>query len=287
MEGPRSRSARSPAATSPARSRRSSPARRRPRAAHAPRRQVRSPAHRPQPGARAQRRDAGPPRPHCPPRRNLVPRCRVTPATPARRSSRCRERSLAQPCSRWRRARRSATSSALPASRAGSAVCSSAATAARGCRPRPSLRRGRQPGSRRTAPPRAPACSWRSGGNAAGWPRRHASPPTWRARAPASAARAPSACLRSPPTWRRSPRPTVGGTRRERRTLACCAAATWSRGAGACRHPDGVARLVRSALSVFAADLSSHLAACPCPAAGAVRAAGLPAAGGHRFAEVR
>jgi NADH:ubiquinone oxidoreductase subunit F (NADH-binding) len=35
-------------------------------------------------------------------------------------------------------------------------------------------------------------------------------------------------------------------------------------GRGACRHPDGVARLVRSALSVFAADAGAHAAGRPC-----------------------
>jgi NADH:ubiquinone oxidoreductase subunit F (NADH-binding) len=35
-------------------------------------------------------------------------------------------------------------------------------------------------------------------------------------------------------------------------------------GRGACRHPDGAARLVTSALRVFAADLSAHVAGRPC-----------------------
>ena len=37
-------------------------------------------------------------------------------------------------------------------------------------------------------------------------------------------------------------------------------------GRGACRHPDGVARLVRSALAVFGDDARAHAAGRPCAA---------------------
>ena len=36
-------------------------------------------------------------------------------------------------------------------------------------------------------------------------------------------------------------------------------------GRGACRHPDGAVQLVRSALQVFAADVSAHADGRPCP----------------------
>jgi NADH:ubiquinone oxidoreductase subunit F (NADH-binding) len=40
-------------------------------------------------------------------------------------------------------------------------------------------------------------------------------------------------------------------------------------GRGACAHPDGAIRLVRSALTVFATDLAAHVRGRPCPGAGA------------------
>jgi NADH:ubiquinone oxidoreductase subunit F (NADH-binding) len=40
-------------------------------------------------------------------------------------------------------------------------------------------------------------------------------------------------------------------------------------GRGACRHPDGVVAMVRSALAVFAADVAAHVQGTPCPHAAA------------------
>jgi NADH:ubiquinone oxidoreductase subunit F (NADH-binding) len=49
------------------------------------------------------------------------------------------------------------------------------------------------------------------------------------------------------------------------RLLSRCEAVV---GRGACRHPDGVVRLVRSALEVFSADVASHIRAVPCVGSG-------------------
>ncbi len=51
-------------------------------------------------------------------------------------------------------------------------------------------------------------------------------------------------------------------------------------GRGACRHPDGAVRMVRSALEVFAADAAAHAAGRPCPPAPAWLPT--PAPGGWR-----
>jgi NADH:ubiquinone oxidoreductase subunit F (NADH-binding) len=47
-------------------------------------------------------------------------------------------------------------------------------------------------------------------------------------------------------------------------------------GRGACRHPDGVARLVRSALDVFTDDVRAHAHGRPCAGAGAPTVLALP-----------
>lgn len=53
-------------------------------------------------------------------------------------------------------------------------------------------------------------------------------------------------------------------------------------GRGGCRHPDGAARLVRSALAVFAADLRGHLAGRPCAGARCPSVLRLPDGPGRR-----
>lgn len=56
-------------------------------------------------------------------------------------------------------------------------------------------------------------------------------------------------------------------------------------GRGACRHPDGVVRLVRSALTVFAADVRSHAEGRPCAGHLAPTVMAFPAASPSRPAE--
>ena len=58
------------------------------------------------------------------------------------------------------------------------------------------------------------------------------------------------------------------------RILEIC---TLVEGRGACRHPDGVARFVRTGLGVFADEVASHQRRGPCPQTRAARV--LPVAG--------
>ena len=48
-------------------------------------------------------------------------------------------------------------------------------------------------------------------------------------------------------------------------------------GRGACHHPDGAVRMVRSALRTFGADVSRHIDHGPCPAASAAGVLPVPA----------
>ena len=59
-----------------------------------------------------------------------------------------------------------------------------------------------------------------------------------------------------------------GGSQRPDRILEIC---TLVEGRGACRHPDGVVRFVRSGLGLFAHEVTSHQRRLPCPLARAAR----------------
>ncbi len=63
---------------------------------------------------------------------------------------------------------------------------------------------------------------------------------------------------------------TAGPAVLDRLLVRCSSVA----GRGACRHPDGVVRLVRSALEVFSSDVASHVRGHPCRGRDAERAHG-------------
>jgi len=78
-----------------------------------------------------------------------------------------------------------------------------------------------------------------------------------------------TASRRSASRARRSVAPPGGGGRRARSEDALARVRRWSgevAGRGACRHPDGVVRLVASALRTFEADFEDHLRHGPCGA---------------------
>lgn len=72
--------------------------------------------------------------------------------------------------------------------------------------------------------------------------------------------------------------PIRGRRRRVEEILELCSLVE---GRGACRHPDGVARFVRSACSVFRADFAAHLRGVPCTYAGGGGFLPLPAGDGR------
>jgi NADH:ubiquinone oxidoreductase subunit F (NADH-binding) len=64
----------------------------------------------------------------------------------------------------------------------------------------------------------------------------------------------------------------VGGVRLDRILEAC----NLVEGRGACRHPDGVARFIRSGLALFADEVASHQRRGPCPQTQAPRVLPVP-----------
>ena len=120
----------------------------------------------------------------------------------------------------------------------------------------------RSPGSPSAAwGPRPDAdCSVSSRTTPARWGRPPGSSATWPANRPASAAPASPGCPGWPTGWRPWPpaRPVDGPIGK----LSALADAVF--GSGACAHPDGVVRLVRSTLGVFGDDVVRHLGGGPC-----------------------
>ena len=214
--------------------------------------------------AGAERRDAGPPGAARAVRRGLVPRrgtedepgtllATVSGAVAARRAragARHRHRRGAQPRRRpgRRRSRR----------------CWSAATTAPGCRGR-DLARCRSPGRARAVR------GIRGAGVLVALPRTVRAGASGADRPLPGRRRAPGQCgpcLNGLPSDGRPPRrlarrPQPRGCRAEIERLARLV-----EGRGACHHPDGTVRLVRSTLRAFDADVQPHLAGTACPGRG-------------------
>ena len=148
-----------------------------------------------------------------------------------------------------------------PGSRRSRPSCSAATGVAGSRRPRPC----RCPTPRRrpaaTGRPSAPAWSSSCRPGCARSPRRPGWSATWRARAPASAARASTGSTSWPPQLEHlayRPRSLQGGV------AALPTLCGLVEGRGACRHPDGVARFVRTAVDVFGDHAALHLSRGPC-----------------------
>jgi len=137
---------------------------------------------------------------------------------------------------------------------------------------------------RSTSPRRSPRVRWRrpvrlsapvswspSRRRAAAWPRRHALPTGWRG----ERRTVRTVCVRAPAIAEDLTLLAAG--RSSHSVLErLCHRLDEVEGRGACGHPDGVVRIVRSALSVFADDLASHLRSGPCPGSRAHTVLALP-----------
>ena len=207
--------------------------------------------------ARPERRDARQHRAHRPLRRRLVPRARQRRASRARCSSpwAAPSRGPASPSSRPAR-RCGPRSSAAAGSTEPPGPSSSAATSAPGCRPRPrSTPRSPTPACGRSAPRSAHARSRCSRRPAAASPRPRGSPTTW----PRESAGQCGPCVFGLARDRRRARLARRLRRRDARgrARALRRLAPQVTGRGACAHPNGATRLVASALTVFADEISA------------------------------
>ena len=231
--------------------------------------------------AGVQRRDARPPRPGAPARPGLVPRRRG--ARRARHHARHRRRrgplarrgrgggrcDRARPADRRRRRRRRAGQ--RPAGRWLRGLL--AAVRRRSAGPT------RAPGSRRSVP--IPGWAWSSCSRPG--PARSSRRPGWPAGSPTSAsgsaARASTVCPRWPTAARSL---AYGGPDAAPAPDQLRRWAGMVEGRGACHHPDGVVRLVRSLLLGFPDDVARHAGGTPCQAAAAGDRAARTGDGGWR-----